>query len=977
MDRLTGEILSVRDRFRSLPFWSWNDKLERDELRRQIRDMKSLGMGGFFMHARGGLITEYMSDDWFGCVEACIDEARNDGMEAWAYDENGWPSGFGGGILLKDPKNHATAIEYRFGPYEEPDGTVIMSYVKNPDGSFSVASPGTEGECLVLYRRRDESYVDTINPDIARQFIDAIYAEYLKRIPKSDIGEGKPMPGFFTDEPQYYRWGNPYSDTLPEVFEKTYGYPIYGGLPAIFFDYEGADAFRFDYYYLIHKLFIDGFIKQIYEWCRDHGVCLTGHAVEETTLNGQMMCAGSVMPFYEYETIPGIDYLGRQILDDLSFKQLGSACAQLGKERRISEMFACCGWAVTPRQLKRVAEVQYASGVNMMCQHLYPYSERGQRKTDYPLHYSEHNPWHGYMREFNDYFTNLGAVLSRGEEYAPVLVIHPVHGAFCRYRKGTDSLDEIEERMFSLSRLLGENQVPYHYGDEWMMERLAKVGDGKIRVGRCVYEAVVVPFTYSLDSNTARLLRELSESGGKIYLYGGVPKYVDGRPEKGRLSFLRSTVTFDDILAMRDAVISENGRNVPDIRKMTRITDDGRIVFVTNTGEDDHRSVDIALPGTDWALLDVGSLSYTGAPGRTEGDGTVISLPFAEGQSHVLVSGRNIPFSGRSMSLPEKTVGIPETLELVSCGDNILTLDMPSLSYDGITYEDPLYVMGVRDMLLKKRYDGRVWLRFAFDADSLPSRLNLVAEPMYDRITVNGRTVASSPNDAGNGWWFDRSFRTFDILPYTVKGRNEIVIEVMHRQSDYVYYVLYGGVSEALRNCLVFDCEIESVYLTGDFSVKCPGKFEKAEKGAVLYDGPFVLDRLPGTVNARSITESGFPFFGGEMTVRFPYRWSAGMPKQLKLTGRFAAAEISVNGNQAGTLLLGTAADLSSLLEEGDNTIEIKLTDSMRNTLGPHHYRDAELDLVGRQMWTFENEWDGRECPVYRKRYSFMPFGIL
>ena len=77
------------------------------------------------------------------------------------------------------------------------------------------------------------------------------------------------------------------------------------------------------------------------------------------------------------------------------------------------------------------------------------------------------------------------------------------------------------------------------------------------------------------------------------------------------------------------------------------------------------------------------------------------------------------------------------------------------------------------------------------------------------------------------------------------------------------------------------------------------------------------------------------------------------------------------------TTLLGTAADLSSLLEEGDNTIEIKLTDSMRNTLGPHHYRDAELDLVGRQMWTFENEWDGRECPVYRKRYSFMPFGIL
>ena len=32
----------------SLPFWSWNDKLEPEELRRQIRVMKELGMNGFF-----------------------------------------------------------------------------------------------------------------------------------------------------------------------------------------------------------------------------------------------------------------------------------------------------------------------------------------------------------------------------------------------------------------------------------------------------------------------------------------------------------------------------------------------------------------------------------------------------------------------------------------------------------------------------------------------------------------------------------------------------------------------------------------------------------------------------------------------------------------------------------------------------------------------------------------------------------------
>ena len=89
----------------SIPFWSWNDKLEEGELRRQINNMKKLNMNGFFMHARGGLETEYMSDEWYAAINVCIDEARKLGMEAWAYDENGWPSGFAGGKLLNDPRN--------------------------------------------------------------------------------------------------------------------------------------------------------------------------------------------------------------------------------------------------------------------------------------------------------------------------------------------------------------------------------------------------------------------------------------------------------------------------------------------------------------------------------------------------------------------------------------------------------------------------------------------------------------------------------------------------------------------------------------------------------------------------------------------------------------------------------------------------------------------------------------------------------
>ena len=37
---------------RGKPFWSWNGELHEEEIRRQVRIMKEMGFGGFFMHSR-------------------------------------------------------------------------------------------------------------------------------------------------------------------------------------------------------------------------------------------------------------------------------------------------------------------------------------------------------------------------------------------------------------------------------------------------------------------------------------------------------------------------------------------------------------------------------------------------------------------------------------------------------------------------------------------------------------------------------------------------------------------------------------------------------------------------------------------------------------------------------------------------------------------------------------------------------------
>ena len=165
-----------------------------------------------------------------------------------------------------------------------------------------------------------------------------------------------------------------------------------------------------------------------------------------------------------------------------------------------------------------------------------------------------------------------------------------------KYKKGTGSLSEIEGHFFGLSRLLGQNQIPYHYGDENLMKKYARVEGGRLIVGECTYDAVVIPFTYSLDHETCALLREYLAQGGKLWLYQDAPACVDG--EAADLSWLRANITFEELLAYRDAVIERDGKNVDALRKMTRSLADGsRLVFVTNITENTLDDVTIFFPG--------------------------------------------------------------------------------------------------------------------------------------------------------------------------------------------------------------------------------------------------------------------------------------------------------------------------------------------------------------------------------------------
>ena len=78
---IKDRLREVESRYRPVPFWSWNEKLDPDETQRQIEEMHKVGIGGYFMHARGGLQTKYMGDEWHENIRRSIDTGKKLGMK--------------------------------------------------------------------------------------------------------------------------------------------------------------------------------------------------------------------------------------------------------------------------------------------------------------------------------------------------------------------------------------------------------------------------------------------------------------------------------------------------------------------------------------------------------------------------------------------------------------------------------------------------------------------------------------------------------------------------------------------------------------------------------------------------------------------------------------------------------------------------------------------------------------------------------
>ena len=1013
--RLGDAFLHPPSQYRGKPFWAWNGRLSEDELRRQIRIFKRMGLGGAFMHSRVGLATRYLSEEWFDLVRACVDECRKLGMEAWLYDEDRWPSGAAGGIVTKDPKHRQMVLRLRILEPREfrPDGTELGMFVAGIEGSSArnvrVASPSDlanvgGGEKVLVFKAmpadpspwyNGQTYLDTMSPDAVAKFIEVTHEAYARNTGESF---GRIVPGIFTDEPNYGGYDveqtgahAPWTQSLPSIFRQRYGYDILPHLPEIFYCVDGREFSKVRYHYrdCLTHLFTRSFSEQIGRWCAENGLLFTGHALGEENLLSQTSVVGSAMRFYEFMQAPGIDILRGEILtrpggtaaELATAKQCSSVQHQFRRRWMLSELYGCTGWQFTFAEHKAVGDWQAALGVNLRCPHLSYYTMLGTAKRDYPASISFQSPWwrdYGYVE---DYFARVGVMMTQGEPVRDLAVIHPVEsawGLFCGRFGDCPALWDLNSRFEAVQDMLLREHFDFDYVDEEMLSRHGRVRGGGLAVAKAFYRAVVVPPTITLRSTTLAVLKRLIAAEVPVVFISPIATKVDAEPSD-RATGLASAAT---IIEMDRQRLAKALSKVDGIRRVSIRTQDGKeypnsfymlrldrrtgrhLAFVCHTVQ--HRASGpllVTMPGEgqvqEWDPIS-GEIFLADADQRKGAVRIRTEMPGCGSRIFVVDPKPRVLQPRESFSEIRREAMALRRWAILRDEPNAVPLDVGEYSIQGGPWKGPLEVL---------RMDGAVR-----DAIGLPHRGGRMIQPWARQ---------PQPDEKG----VDLSVRFLFNVECIPAGPCHLVMENpegyriqlngkdLAADQDEGWWIdnsfkrirvppscLRHGENEVvLQTSYGPDHGLESLYITGEFGARWEGRRP-------------VMGPLPVYLKLGDWTEQGFPCYSGTMTYAAEVEMAVAKGERafLELAAwQGVLSKVRVNGKNAGVVAWPPwEVEVTGCLVPGRNRVEIDIVSSRRNLLGPLHLTDVYPPWTGPgQFETSSDKWTDD--------YVKVPYGLM
>ncbi len=1017
---LTKLFRDPNEEWRGKPFWSWNGWLEEGELLRQIQVMHEMGFGGFFMHSRTGLATEYLSDEWFRLINVCADEAERRGMEAWLYDEDRWPSGTAGGLVTKNPQYRARSLCLQILPADrfQWNSQILAAFACRLNGlsyreckRLTPESPPSEyrDKTVLSFTIQEEpastfyngyTYVDTLNPEATACYLELTHERYRRQ-----CGDrlGKSIKGIFTDEPHRGAvmnnirgsqngtlWKTPWTTALPDEFAKRFQYDLMDRLPELFLLPDGKEVSPVKWHYmeLLQVMFLDHFARPIYDWCERNRLYLTGHVLHEDSLSAQAAMQGSLMRFYEVMHYPGVDVLSEGNRNYWLVKQLTSVARQLGQKWLLSELYGCTGWQMSFEAHKAVGDWQALFGINLRCHHLSWYTMAGEAKRDYPASILHQSAWWPYYNFVETYFARLGLLLNQGEPCCDLLVINPIESVWCRIRAGwADGLSaadpqivEIEQAYRDLFLWLSGSHIDFDYADEEMFGRLSSVtgdenGAPVLQVGQARYRVVLIGKMTTIRSSTLKRLETFRSHGGTVIFAGDPPAYVDAVASTDASALAKKSM---NVALAEDAVTGackasirlpievddeNSGASVRDI--FCQLRTDGEhtyLVAMNMSREKSYTGVKIGLPiaGSveewDCRTGERYRVDATRRNGRLEW-----SADFAPtGERVYLISERAEAFPSRPRYHEVSRVAVKGPFHYRLTEPNVCVLDFARCSINGGEWQRKAEILRV-DRVVRNQF-------------GILQRSGQMVQPWFrlkfePAPAVLGRVALEFDFNCeaipkGPLFLVMERLQQFTVAlnghPISTDQRPGWWVDIAFQKIEIPADRLMKGANTIRLETDYHDTtDIEAVYLLGQFGVTTGGS-------------TVALGVMPGALQVGDLTGQGLPFYGSSVIYEVPISVMPNVGQRLILSvPKFEAACLNVRSGKESRIIAFPPyeTDVTDLLEPG-KPLEIEVVLTRRNTFGPLHQVPLKAPAYGPDNWHTQGEG-------FSDSYMLYPAGIL
>jgi hypothetical protein len=201
-------------------------------------------------------------------------------------------------------------------------------------------------------------------------------------------------------------------------------------------------------------------------------------------------------------------------------------------------------------------------------------------------------------------------------------------------------------------------------------------------------------------------------------------------------------------------------------------------------------------------------------------------------------------------------------------------------------------------------YPIHVWYRAKFHVQDLPTNLNLLVDGFAGSdwtLYVNGEQPVVEPVRSD----VDSEIAAMDIVGLARAGENTLALRLTVTSAT--------------------DGLLDLIKLTGDFSL------HRRE------DEDFSIAAPRTSMRPASWTDQGYPFYSGQAIYRRQFRLPddfAGQRIEVDPTMNDDVVEVVVNGQAAGVRLWEPyTLDISPLLQPGDNTLELRVANTLINLL--------------------------------------------